>query len=227
MTEAFRTESSRKWLLLLCALSIGACSNPGLERAHGPPLDADVRALAIVLHSDSSGAWRATDRIPARTEPSPVRSVSTFEGENLEAVMAALAAATPERGSVVGLSVGWIHRIEGSSSERNRYLYLIHTRSGVELARFHEHWRSVHAPLRRGTPGTQGYEQLHVDPPATRRAADRLGVPPLDAAGIAVLHLTGPDSLLTAVDAPRPPDPGWSELVGRESGFVIVRDAAP
>jgi hypothetical protein len=80
-----------------------------------------------------------------------------------------------------------------------RYQYLMRRRADFSHAAYLARYLEVHAQLGLRTPGILGYVQLHVDPAASRRAADASGFAVCDVDSVSELHLASLAAFLGAI----------------------------
>jgi len=80
-----------------------------------------------------------------------------------------------------------------------RYMYLMRRKAGSSHAQYLRHYTEVHAEFGRATPGTRGYEQLHLDEDSSRRTAHAAGLGQWKADSVSQLYLPSVDGFLRSL----------------------------
>ena len=97
-----------------------------------------------------------------------------------------------------------------------RYQYLMRRNARFTHDAYLERYREIHSRFGLATPGTLGYVQSHVDPVASRNAADRSGLGVWDVDSVSELHLVSLESFLGVVAR----SPLGAEAIADEEVFV-------
>jgi len=80
-----------------------------------------------------------------------------------------------------------------------RYQYLMRRRDGFTHESYLARYREVHSRFGFATPGIRGYVQFHVDPPATRRAAQASGFAGWEVDSVSELHMDSLERFLEEI----------------------------
>jgi EthD domain len=185
---------------------------PGAE----PELAA--RLLEVARGLEAASLWRGPrDPFGAKTP-----WCGTLELRGSEAKLLARAAGLSARfaGLVDAAAstalVGHEHVFIASERAPVRYQYLMRRRADFSHEAYLARNRDVHAQFGLRTPGILGYVQLHVDPAASRRAADASGFGVCDVDSVSELHLASLGEFLRAVST----SSIGAEAVADEERFV-------
>ena len=92
-----------------------------------------------------------------------------------------------------------------------RFVYLMRHKAGQTTAAFQSYWGSGHAEFGRQTQGITGYDQLHVEPAASRTAAREAGFGVHRIDGVPELHMDSLEGFL-------------SKSVGSSTGNAAIED---
>ncbi len=112
--------------------------------------------------------------------------------------------------------LGHEHVLIASERAPVRYQYLMRRRADFSHEAYLARYREVHAQFGLRTPGILGYVQLHVDPAASKRAAEASGFGVCDVDSVSELHLSSLGEFLRAVST----SPIGAEAVADEERFV-------
>jgi len=186
--------------------------------AHLVPASGAAPALAdrlreVARELGATALWRLErDPFGAKT---PWHGTLELEGD--EGALLAAAAGLAERfaplvdAAASTALVGREHRFVASERAPVRYQYLMRRRTDFSHEAYLARYRDVHAQFGLRTPGILAYVQVHVDPAASRRAADASGLGVWDVDRVSELHLASLGTFLRA-------------LVGSSIGAEAVAD---
>jgi hypothetical protein len=185
-------------------------------RGAGPALRERLAEVARELGAAS--LWRVEgDPFGART---PFCGTLELRGDEDELIAHAAGLAARFGGLVdAGAStalVGEEHVLIAAEHAPVRYQYLMRRRDDFTHEGYLKRYREVHAQFGRRTPGSLGYVQLHVDPAASRRAAEAAGFGVWDVDSVSELHLASLDVFLRAIAG----SPIGAEAIADEERFV-------
>ena len=120
-----------------------------------------------------------------------------------------------------GVVTGEARRIAGSVGGPERFLYFMRRKADSTHESFGRYWGEEHAKFGKKMPGTLGYEQLHVDPAASRTAATHAGFGISEIDGVAILHLES----VTAFGAAAGKSTVGAQAIEDERNFVDGRNS--
>ena len=190
------------------------------EAAVAASLEEVAHVLAMAAGASVVSLWRVErDPFGAKTPYRGALELRTVEGADaLIALVAGLAqrfgdALDPATSTTL---VGEEHVLIPSDRAPVRYQYLMRRRADFTHEAYLARYREVHAQFGLRTPGILGYVQVHVDPAASRRAADAAGFGICDVDSVSELHLASLGEFLRAVSA----SPIGAEAVADEERFV-------
>lgn len=120
-----------------------------------------------------------------------------------------------------GALAGEAQVLAGARGGSARFLYFMRRKAGVSHDFFVRYWAEEHSRFGRQMPGILAYEQLFVDPVASRVAAARAGFGVWGVDGVANLHLESLGEFLAAAVR----SPVGSESIADEQEFVDGRNS--
>lgn len=203
-------------------LRLFVAARDGCDDAMASLLDSEAARATAMLGAGSRAA--SLVRVPrdpfAQQYAAPrafegVLAVDPPDGAHADALVDVARGADARMGDVVqldlcGAVVAQRRRIVGSEGPM-RFVYLMRHKAGLTTAAFQQHWGGPHAEFGRRTRGIAGYDQLHVDPAASRAAARVAGFGVFRIDGIPELHLRTVEEFVAAA-------------VGSEVGAAAIED---
>lgn len=94
---------------------------------------------------------------------------------------------------------GTDHALQACAPTPVRYQYVMRRRADLSHAQYADHYLNKHARFGVSTPGIEGYVQFHVDPEASRRAAEKAGLGLWAADSVSELQLESTRKFIEAV----------------------------
>lgn len=194
----------------------------GAEAAVATSLDEIARALTANAGVSVASLWRVErDPFGPKTPYRGALELRAGEGADAAALIALSAGLAQRFGAALDPSastalVGEEHVLIAAERAPVRYQYLMRRRADFSHEAYLARYREVHAQFGLRTPGILGYVQVHVDPAASRRAAEAAGFGACDVDSVSELHLASLGEFLRAVSA----SPIGAEAVADEERFV-------